>query len=68
MGYQEIALYLVSTLVGYGAFVLAKLLYEQWTSPLRILPGPPSASVIYGNMKQIFNAVSPPCRWCSSQS
>jgi hypothetical protein len=42
----------------FGLNKLLKAVYRQWTSPLRHFPGPPSPSFLYGNIKQIFNAVS----------
>lgn len=48
---------LTATLVVYGLYQLAKLIYGEWTSPLRDLPGPKSTSLIYGNFKDIWNAV-----------
>ncbi|KZT65827.1 cytochrome P450 [Daedalea quercina L-15889] len=42
--------------LGYGLYRLASLLVEPFFSPLRDLPGPPSPSFIFGNLKQIFDA------------
>ncbi|KAH9483655.1 Cytochrome P450 monooxygenase 169 [Psilocybe cubensis] len=56
MGYQQLLLALLGSLGLYLAYKLAKVLYDQWTSPLRALPGPPSSSWIYGNMKEIYEA------------
>ncbi|KAG6809703.1 hypothetical protein H0H92_015069 [Tricholoma furcatifolium] len=47
---------LSATLVAYGAYRLLQLIYEEVTSPLRDLPGPPSPSFIYGNMQEIWAA------------
>lgn len=48
---------LSATLGAYGVYRLVAFYYDQWTSPLQLLPGPPSPSFIYGNMKEIWNAV-----------
>ncbi|CAA7260921.1 unnamed protein product [Cyclocybe aegerita] len=37
----------------YGAFKLLNFVYDELTSPLRDLPGPPSKSFLYGNFKEI---------------
>ncbi|KAF8061716.1 cytochrome P450 [Lyophyllum atratum] len=47
---------LAATLGAYGLYRGLKLIYEEMTSPLRDLPGPKSASLIYGNFKQIWDA------------
>jgi len=49
---------LAATLAVYGAYRLAKLIYSEITSPLRNFPGPKSSSLLYGNFKEIFEAVS----------
>ncbi|KAJ3865395.1 cytochrome P450 [Lentinula novae-zelandiae] len=46
------------TLGVYGLFLLAQYLYREATSPLNALPGPPNSSWIYGNSKEIQDAVS----------
>jgi hypothetical protein len=48
---------LVAAPLLYGVYKLFLFFYAQWTSPLHVLPGPPSASLIYGNMKEIWKAV-----------
>ncbi|PPQ72757.1 hypothetical protein CVT24_012797 [Panaeolus cyanescens] len=40
----------------FGLYKLTRFVYYEWTSPLRGLPGPPSPSLLWGNMKQIFEA------------
>ena len=42
----------------YGIFKILALLYDKLTSPLRHVPGPPSASFIYGSFKQLSESVS----------
>jgi len=57
MGYQRIVASLLATLGSYSVYKLLKFFYSNLTSPLRVLPGPPNASIIYGNLKQIWDAV-----------
>lgn len=40
--------------IGYLLWKLYKFLAIVYTSPLRVLPGPPSPSLVYGNLKQMF--------------
>ncbi|KDR81931.1 hypothetical protein GALMADRAFT_135320 [Galerina marginata CBS 339.88] len=56
MSYQQILGSLLATLGLYVVYKLSGIFYRQWTSPLNILPGPPNSSLIYGNMKQIWDA------------
>ncbi|KAF9501060.1 cytochrome P450 [Pleurotus eryngii] len=39
----------------YGVLKLANFLHRELTSSVRLLPGPPSTSWIYGNLKEISN-------------
>ncbi|PPQ63339.1 hypothetical protein CVT24_006712 [Panaeolus cyanescens] len=39
-----------------GLYKLLRLLYQEWTSPLNILPRPPSSSFMLGNVKEILDA------------
>ncbi|KAK7035895.1 cytochrome P450 [Favolaschia claudopus] len=45
-----------SSLGVYGLYRILRLLYEEYNSPLKYLPGPKSAHWIFGNMKGIWNA------------
>ncbi|KDQ34064.1 hypothetical protein PLEOSDRAFT_1034004 [Pleurotus ostreatus PC15] len=45
----------ISALGFYGVFKLLAFLYHELTSSVRLLPGPPSTSWIYGNLKEISN-------------
>ncbi|KAF9464574.1 cytochrome P450 [Collybia nuda] len=47
---------LVATLGAYAVYRVLRLYYEEYTSPLRDLPGPKSSSFIYGNIKDIWEA------------
>lgn len=44
---------LAATIVGYGVYRLSRVLYEEFTSPIRDLPGPTSQDLLYGNLKEI---------------
>jgi len=57
MVYQRIVISLLRTLGLYSVYKLLRLLYNNLTSPLRVLPGPPSAGILYGNQKQIWETV-----------
>ena len=46
-----------ATVTLYGIYKIFKFFYRQWTSPLRDLPGPKGKGFIWGNMKEIFEAV-----------
>ncbi|EAU81974.2 cytochrome P450 [Coprinopsis cinerea okayama7 len=47
---------LVATFGAYGLYKLITFFYGEWTSPIRILPGPPSPSWFYGNLKEIWQS------------
>ncbi|KAJ3491216.1 hypothetical protein NLJ89_g11361 [Agrocybe chaxingu] len=49
---------LLKLFAAYGAFKLLKSAYDELTSPLRDLPGPPSKSFLYGNFKEIREGAS----------
>ncbi|KAF8960371.1 cytochrome P450 [Flammula alnicola] len=53
---HQLLVSLLATVGVYGLYKLAKFLYDQWTSPLRVLPGPPNSSFIFGNLKEIWEA------------
>jgi len=58
MGYlQVISASLVAAILSLVIWKFAKFLFVEWASPLRVLPGPPNPSLLYGNMKQIWDAV-----------
>jgi hypothetical protein len=44
---------LTATLIVYGIYQLAKVIYKELTSPIRDLPGPQSHSLLYGNLKEV---------------
>lgn len=54
--FGTLALSVLATGATYVLFKLAKIAVHPFFSPLRYIPGPPSPSFIFGNMKQIFHA------------
>lgn len=40
----------------YALWKAVKLAYRSYSSPLRLLPGPPSESLLFGNFKAILEA------------
>ena len=42
----------------YGIYKRFAFIYEELTSPLRHIPGPPNPSFIYGSFKQLSESVS----------
>jgi len=57
MVYQRIVISLLRTLGLYSVYKLLRFFYNNLTSPLRVLPGPPSAGIILRNQKQIWEDV-----------
>lgn len=57
---MHLALQLLSLPILYGVFKLLRFAYAEYTSPLRLLPGPKSTHWIFGNFKEILNSVGPP--------
>lgn len=53
---------LLATLGAFGVYKLVAAFINNTTSPLRRLPGPPSPSFIWGNLKDIWEAVRIPRR------
>lgn len=49
---------LAATLAAYGLYQVVKFIYGELSSPLRDLPGPKSPSLLYGNFREIYEAVS----------
>ena len=49
---------LASILLVYGIYKIFAFVYDELTSPLRHVPGPPNPSFIYGNFKQLSESVS----------
>ena len=50
---------LASIILVYGIYKIFGFVYDELTSPLRHLPGPPNPSFIYGSHKQFMESVSP---------
>jgi hypothetical protein len=48
---------LVTTLVAYGVYRVAKFIYDEFTSPWRDLPGPKSSNFVLGHLKDLYEAV-----------
>lgn len=45
------------TILTYGLYVVLRLLYSQYTSTFRIVPGPPPSSWWTGNFNEILATV-----------
>uniref|UniRef100_A0A8H7Y1G3 Cytochrome P450 n=1 Tax=Psilocybe cubensis TaxID=181762 RepID=A0A8H7Y1G3_PSICU len=56
MGYLQSLLAFLGSLGLYLTYRIAKVYYDQWMSALHVLPGPPSSSWVYGNMKEMLEA------------
>ena len=46
-----------ATLGVYGLYKIAGIVYREWASPLRVLPGTKSPSFIYGDLKELWEEV-----------
>ena len=44
-------------LMVYGIYKISTFIYDEMTSPVRYIPGPPSPSFLYGNFKQLSESV-----------
>ena len=49
---------LAGFIVIYGIYKILAFVYDELTSPFRHVPGPPNASFLYGNFKQLSESVS----------
>ena len=54
----QLPLSLASILLIYGIYKISAFVYDELTSPLRHVPGPPNPSFLYGNFKQLSELVS----------
>ncbi|KAF8174471.1 cytochrome P450 [Mycena galopus ATCC 62051] len=54
---------IAGTVATYVLFQLAKTIYEELTSPLRNLPGPQGADVVFGHFRQINNDPTLTLKW-----
>lgn len=54
---SRVVLALPAFVTGYGLYKLLRFVYNDRTSPLRLLPGPDSPSFIFGNMKEVMSGV-----------
>ncbi|KAJ6511232.1 cytochrome P450 [Mycena vulgaris] len=60
---SQLRLSIVATFASYILFKLAKVLYEELSSPLRDLPGPTGAHFILGHFKQINSDAGLTRKW-----
>jgi hypothetical protein len=44
--------------LAYGIYKIFAFVYDELTSPIRHVPGPPNPSFIYGSFKQLSESVS----------
>ena len=56
--YASLAVSLPSFFLAYGIYKILAIVYNELTSPLRYVPGPPNSSFIHGNIKQLLESVS----------
>ena len=49
---------LASFTLVYGIYKILDFVYDELTSPLRHVPGPPNPSLLYGSFKQLSDSVS----------
>ena len=42
----------------YGLYKISAFIYDEMTSPIREVPGPPNSSFLYGNFKELSASVS----------
>lgn len=50
---------LAGILLVFGVYKISTFIYDEVTSPVRDIPGPPSPSLLYGNLKELSESVSP---------
>ena len=60
----QIVVSLASILLVFGIYKISTFVYDEITSPLRRIPGPPSPSFIYGNIKELAASVSRKGSYC----
>ena len=56
---------LAGILLVYGIYKIFAFVYDELTSPLRHVPGPPNPSFLYGSFKQLSESVSRKARFVS---
>ena len=54
----QLVVSLASILLVYGIYKIFGFIYDELTSPLRHVPGPPNPSFIYGSFKLLSDSVS----------
>lgn len=47
-----------AVVLAFGLWKVAMLLYHRYRSPMRMIPGPKSSHWLYGNLKEVLEAVS----------
>lgn len=53
----KLLLSVTTTLLAFGLYKAVQFIVRNYNSPLQDLPGPESTNWIYGNLKEIFDAV-----------
>lgn len=56
-GFWELGLIAGGMLGFYCVYKVATMIYDELTSPLHNLPGPPSKSWLFGHFKDLFSGV-----------
>ena len=54
----RLVLSLAGIFLVYGIYKISAFIYDEMTSPIRDVPGPPNPSFLFGNFKELFKLVS----------
>ena len=54
----QVIVALASFILVYGIYKILAFVYDELTSPLRHVPGPPNPSLLYGSFRQLSESVS----------
>ena len=54
----QLVVSLIAFLLVYGIYRILAFVYNELTSPIRHVPGPPNPSLIYGSFKKLTESVS----------
>ena len=49
---------LAGILLVFGVYKISTFIYDEVTSPVRNVPGPPSPGFLYGNLQELSESVS----------